>query len=300
MSVKKILLVGFIIVLLVAVPLTVYLVQQQQKSRISAVAKTTLSFNPASKTVSVDETFNLDIRVDPGDTNQVSLLKFIINYDPAKLATEAAGATICPASPTEAFCPNLSAFPNVMQGPIYEPGKISVTLSVGNDLSKAVKALATAGTVTFRALALTESGNPTQITYSDAPDTKVLSIGTNDQFNENVLLDRSPALITIIGEGPPLTETPSPTLSPTEGPTPTEVPTPTPTTEQTTTTETVTSGGEVPTSTETPAIVIETATPTIASEAPSPLPPTGPANLVTIGTLGAVIAVIGVVLLLAL
>jgi len=381
MSGKRILLIGLVLVLLAAIPLTVYLVQQQQKTRISAVAKTTLSFDPSAKTVNVGETFSLAVKADPGaNANQISLVKFTINYDPAKLATAAAGASGCPASPNDALCANTSAFPLIMQGPIYELGKISMTLSVGNDLTKAVKALTTAGTITFTALSPTDTGNPTKVTYSDAPDTKVLSIGSNDQFNENVLLDRIPALITIIESGNP---TEAPTAAPTAGPTESVTAVPTQaSTQQTTATGPVctsltiapSASGTAPYSvnltangqssnstiskvtfdfgdgqtqdvteaqgigtnsisvlqshiynnpgnyTATAVLTDDTgavspvgscsvaisvnngtqAAPTVIAEQPSPLPPTGPSQLITIGSIGAVIAIIGVVLLFAL
>ena len=127
---KKLLLFGFIAVLLIVIPLTVYLVGQQQKTQSSAQKSTTLGFNPASATVAVNDTVNLDVMMNPG-TNQVSFVKFTIDYDATKLATAAAGSTVCPTRPNDALCPNVVAFPSVLQGPTYGPGTISVTLSIG-------------------------------------------------------------------------------------------------------------------------------------------------------------------------
>src|SRR5476649_2011011 len=87
---KKILLVGFVIVLLIAIPITVYLVQQQSKTRSSAVAATILSLTPQSQSSSVGKDVSLDINLDPS-INLVSFVKILITYDATKLATDAAG-----------------------------------------------------------------------------------------------------------------------------------------------------------------------------------------------------------------
>ena len=224
---KKLLLFGFIAVLLVVIPLTVYLVQQQQKTKSGAAPSTTLGFNPASKSVAVNDTVNLDVMMNPG-TNQVSFVKLIINYDATKLATSAAGAAICPQKPNDALCPNVIAFPSVLQGPIYGPGTISVTLSIGGSPQNIVQTATKIATLSFTALTPTDPGT-TQVTI-DSQQGQVLSIASTDQFNENVLSSVSPATITITGAvatpSPTPTPTPVPTLEPT--PTPTPVPTATP------------------------------------------------------------------------
>ncbi len=215
---KKLLLFGFIAVLLVVIPLTVYLVQQQQKTRSGAAPSTTLGFNPASKTVAVNDVVNLDVMMNPG-TNQVSFVKLIINYDATKLATSAAGAAICPQKPNDALCPNVVAFPSVLQGPIYGPGTISVTLSIGGSPQNIVQTATKIASLSFQALVPTDPGT-TQVTI-DSQQGQVLSIASTDQFNENVLSSVSPATITITGAvaSPTPTPTPAPTASPTPAPT---------------------------------------------------------------------------------
>ena len=222
---KKLLLFGFIAVLLVVIPLTVYLVQQQQKTRSGAAPSTTLGFNPASKTVAVNDVVNLDVMMNPG-TNQVSFVKLIINYDATKLATSAAGAAICPQKPNDALCPNVVAFPSVLQGPIYGPGTISVTLSIGGSPQNIVQTATKIASLSFQALVPTDPGT-TQITI-DSQQGQVLSIASTDQFNENVLSSVSPATITITGAvaSPTPTPTPSPTAEPTASPTPAPTATP--------------------------------------------------------------------------
>ncbi len=215
---KKLLLLGFIAVLLVIIPLTVFIVQQQQKTQSSAQKSTTLGFNPSSTTVNVGDTVNLDIMMNPGN-NQVSFVKLIINYDPTKLATASAGSAVCPAKPDDALCPNVVAFPSVLQGPVYGPGTVSVTLSIGGSPQNIVQTTTKIGTIAFQAIAGTDAA-PTQVTF--AGQTQVLSIASTDQFNENVLSTVNPANITInaaTASATP-TPTPAPTASPTPAPTP--------------------------------------------------------------------------------
>jgi PKD domain len=238
LSGKKLFLIGFIVVLLVGIPLTVYILQQQTNTQQHAQASTNLAFSPTSSSTApiqknVGDSIPLDITVDPGQ-NLVSFVKIVIQYDPSILATASANA----------FTPNTSAFPSVLEGPVYSPGKIAVTLSVGPDPTKAIQQKTTAGTVTFTALKDTPPGTPTMVTYSS--DTQVLSIGSNDQASENVLSSATPATITIGAQISPTESIPSGTPTPTVSLAPTAVPsaaptsTPTPSTSPTPTA--VTSG----------------------------------------------------------
>lgn len=233
MNSKKILLIGFIVVLLIGIPLTVYLLQQQQEVRSRAEKSTIVTFTPDSTSAApiqktVGDSIPLDINVDPGK-NLVSFVKLEINYDPEILATASGGT---------AFQANTTAFPSVLEGPVYTPGKIAVTLSVGPDPTKAIQQKVKAATVTFTALKDTPPGTPTLVSYSS--NTQVLSIGSNDQASENVLSTATPATIAIGGEQQiptgsvtptnpvPTEEPPQPTeVLPTDLPPPTEIPTPT-------------------------------------------------------------------------
>src|SRR5476651_2096878 len=108
---KKLFLFGFIVVLLVGIPVTIFLLQKQTEVRSRAAKATILNFTPDSTATTplqkqVGDTIPLDIMVNPG-TNLVSFVKIEINYDPDKLATAAA-----------AFQANTSAFPSVLEGPI--------------------------------------------------------------------------------------------------------------------------------------------------------------------------------------
>jgi len=225
LSPKKLILIGFIVVLLIAIPLTVYLVQKQQEIRSKAAPSTILSLTPESTTVQVGQTVNFDIMMDPGN-NQVSFVKLGIIYDPTKLEVT-----------TNGFVPNSSAFPTILQEPVYESGSISAALSVGADPTKTIQTVTKIATVTFKALEQTQPGIPTQITFSN--QTEVLSIAGGDVFNENVLSTTKPASVIITagetiptptptqGGNPSPTPTPTSTSTPTPTPTPTLVPTPT-------------------------------------------------------------------------
>jgi hypothetical protein len=252
---KKYFLIGFIIVLLIGIPLTIYLIQKQQEVRSRAEKSTNITFTPDSSATAplqhnVGDLIPLDILVNPG-TNLVSYVKIEIQYDPDKLATSGAST----------FKANTVAFPGVFEGPIYTPGKIALTLSVGPDPTKAIQQLTKAGTLTLKAIANTPAGNPTLVTYGS--NTQVLSIGSNDQASENVLSSATPATIAIGGSAivPTSEETPQPIPTDYLSPTPTGVPgdtaTPAPT--------------EMPTETPIPAA---TATPAPTSANSSTVPPT--------------------------
>ena len=75
---KKLFLIGFVVLLLVGIPATVYLVQQQQEIRSRAEKATNLSFQPESSVgtpivKAIGQDIPLDIMVDPG-TNLVSFV----------------------------------------------------------------------------------------------------------------------------------------------------------------------------------------------------------------------------------
>lgn len=208
-SAKKLLLIGFILILLVAIPLTLYFIQQQQEIRSRAQAATTLSFTPATSSVNVGDVVSLDLMVNP-NSNLVSFVRLEILYDSTKLATASGDQG-------KAFEPNTLAFPSVTEGPIYEDGKILVTLSVGSDPTKAIQT--PTKVATFQFIAKEPTDTPTQVTLG-ATQTQVLSIGPEDQASENVLSSTSPAAISIGGALSP-TLTPTPTIPVTPTPTPT-------------------------------------------------------------------------------
>ncbi len=212
---KKILLFGLLAVLLIGIPLTIYLVGTTTDTRSRANPSTNLLYKPDSSAsapikTDIDKQVTLDVVVDPGE-NLVSFVKLEISYDPEKLSAE-----------NGAFVVNTSAFPTITEGPVYEPGKISVALSVGSDPTKAIQQIPTsAGKVTFTALSNTDATTPTQVSYGIT--TTVSSIDGNSEFAENVLSSSNPAYIAI---GVQDTAIPTGTPAPTKIPSPTATPDP--------------------------------------------------------------------------
>ncbi|MCL4415392.1 MAG: PKD domain-containing protein [Actinobacteria bacterium] len=203
---KKIFLLGFIVVLLIAIPLTVYLARQQQETRSGAAPSTTLSLTPTAQTTTVDQTVSFDIMVNPG-SNQVSLVKFTLTFDGTKITPIDSG-----------FVANTQALPNVSSGPTYGTNSVAVTLRVDNP-QQSLTLPTKIATITFRAVAPTE-GVPTRITFTD---TSVMSSGGESSFNENVFLSSSPATVTI--DAGQITPTVTPAATVTPAPTVTSAPT---------------------------------------------------------------------------
>ena len=200
---------GFLFIALLVIPLTVYLVQQQQQTQSHANPNTTLAFVPASVTKSVGDTVKFDVYVSPGG-NQVNFIKLAIKFDPTKLEANDQSFVLDPTS-------NLS----VVQGPTVDNNTISVVLSIQNDPTKVIQKDNTKiGSVTFNVIG--EASTPTEVSF-DATQIQIRSINSNnnDAFNENVFLNGPPADVTIQGAGSvtpttaEVTEAVTPTVEPT-------------------------------------------------------------------------------------
>ncbi|HLD02036.1 MAG TPA: PKD domain-containing protein [Patescibacteria group bacterium] len=235
---KKLLLAGFIVVLLIGVPLTVYLLQQQQETRTQAQKSTNLTFAPPTTSssplkVKVGEQFTFDVMVNPG-SNLVSYVRLDIRYDATKL--EAVG-------PTTYAAESSAQFP-IIEGPVFQSGRIIVTQSVGGNPTNAIQQQATKiGTLTLKAKEAT-AGIPVQIQFNQ--ETEVLSLGEGDSGSEDVLASTQPAFITVEGSSTTTpTTSPSPSRTVTSAPTKAVTPTVKPTTGATTPTSapTPTTGG---------------------------------------------------------
>ena len=188
---KKFLFIGIIVVLLAAIPLTVYFLQQNQETRSRAQKATTLYFaTPGTTTAAASvqknmgESVPLDIIVDPG-TNQVSFIKMSISYDPTKLSL----------NQTNGIKQNDVSFPSVLEGPTFTDGNVSITLSIGADPTKVAQSPTKVATLTFTAKDTTGT-TPTQVKFMDG-QTQVLSIAQSDQPSENVLASTKPISVTI-------------------------------------------------------------------------------------------------------
>lgn len=186
---------GLLAIALVGIPTTFVLFQQTTEFRSRAEKTAVLSFTPPSSEstpiqVQNGDTFSLDMFVNPGN-NLVSVVKVELQYDPTKFEV-ARGLP---------FQPNQSAFTQLVEGPSYEPGKVKFTLSIGTDLSRAIRQQTRFGTITFRAIGTT-SESPSLITYG--PATQVFSISANSASDENVVASTLPATI-MVGNPPCVT-----------------------------------------------------------------------------------------------
>jgi hypothetical protein len=208
LSAKKLVLSGFVFILLLAIPITVYLVKQQQTTQSSAVAATTLSFSPSNPAVENGETTDLDIFVDPSQTNAISYVKLVLSYDSTKLATVSGGVKInsWTVSDGSTFTPSLA---NAVE---YAPNTISFALDLGTSPQNLILTKTKIATVTFEAISTTEQDVPTQVIFAN--QSQVLSAG---QTITNVLSSSAPANITVTQNSatPTFTPTPIPTVVPT-------------------------------------------------------------------------------------
>lgn len=191
--------------MLLGIPVTLYLVQQQQNIRGRAQQTTTLSFlynnaDASAVTAKVGDLIPLDLWVDPG-VNEIQSIRLEVLYDPTKLELNT----------TNAWVPNAIAFPYPLDGPTYTSGKFFYSVqSTTTDFTRTIKTRTKVGTLTFKAKDAT-AGIPTQVTIGTG--SQVLSAGAKDMANENVLLSNSaPAKISITGNS--LTAPPVVTASP--------------------------------------------------------------------------------------
>ena len=194
---KKIFLLGFIIVLLFAIPLTVFLTQKSQQVTSQAAPATTLILTPPTQPASIGDIVKVDVTMDPG-TNQVSFVKLTVKYDETKFSIDQSNG----------FTWNKVAFGDTaLQGPTYTTGNVSITLSVGSDLTKIISASTKIATINLKAIAGT-NGATTSIEVVRT-QTQVLSVGAKDQANEDVLVpgQPTPATVTIKGGSSATTST---------------------------------------------------------------------------------------------
>lgn len=237
LSAKKLLLFGFIAALLTAIPLTVFFLQNQTRTKSGAEAATTICFSqPGANGVclspsspvqkQVGELVPLDIYLDPSGKNKVIVATISINYDNTKLEADpskGAGLGITMETASAAG----EGFTSKLVDPTYTTGNVSVTYSVGIDVLKAISTKTKIATITFKALAATDSTN---ISFDQTK-----SNATSDVDPDvNVLSSELPASVKIVGTTTSPTTIPSPTQPTTVTGTPTTTPatstTPSPTT----------------------------------------------------------------------
>lgn len=271
-SYKKIFLLGFILVILIAIPFTVYIAQKRQQIVSTATKSTTLSFEPSSPTVKVNDILSLDIILDPGTgstANQVSFVKLTIIFDPLKFTTES-------------LKPNTDS-PNtltsVLEDTALTSGKATISLSIGADPTKVVTTKTKIATLKLKALSTTST--PSKIEFASSPNTQVSSIAASDPTSENVLSIAIPAFASINLQS----TTPTPTTTPIN---PTSAPTPLPRTGSFPTSSPISTNFSTGSAVITPTFIAETLPTQVI------LPPTGPEDSVFgLGILGGLLILIG-------
>jgi large repetitive protein len=208
---KKIFLIVAGLLMAIAIPISVFLVKNQQDIRTKAAPATTLSLTPASLSKSIDDTFTLDATIETG-SNQVFVTELHVSYDPTKL--EAVSIT------------NGPLFPNIIiSGKIDPTGKMSITLGAENQATP-VTGTGIAAIVKFKAIGVTTTPTVVQFITADT------FAGAKGEGATNVLVGTTPAKITITRTGSQTasagTTTSTITPTPTTRLTTTLTPTPTP------------------------------------------------------------------------
>ena len=200
---------GNVLLLLIAIPVTLFFVKKQQEVRSHATPSTRLYFNPNIITKSKScANFTSDITIDPGQ-NVVTTVKLALTYNPATLEV----LDIVPG-------PNLT----IAGDKSITSGATTVTYTTGTDPSKAIQSASKVATVTFRPIA------PGAAKVEFSSSTRVLSQGASDFPTENVLSSAEALNVTVTDTATcdGAVVSPSPTVS--AAPTPTTAPTtPTPT-----------------------------------------------------------------------
>jgi uncharacterized protein YegL len=179
------LVVAYLTIVLVAIPITLVTLRKPQETRTNAVTAATLSFSPTNLQKNTGDVVPLDIMVDPG-THSISFITLDITYDPTLVSVDQASG----------FQINTTAFPTVLEGPVYEPGRIRAQLSIGSDPTKAITASAKVATVTFTAVGPT-NGEVAVASFGESSN--LLSVGSADSATNNVLGTVQPELMTITG-----------------------------------------------------------------------------------------------------
>lgn len=203
---KKLFLLISILLIVIAIPATVLLVQRNTELRKRAAPATVLSITPSRVTKQVGDEFSFDVTIDTGD-NQVIAAEIHLTFDQTKLEAE----TIT----------NGTLFPNILASGVVDKGVASITVGAAS-AAQPVKGTGTVATVKFKALQKTD----TPISIRFASNT---FIGSPGEGTTNALSGQNGATVTITDGSTTTTGTPTPTVTPNLSGTITLTPTPTPT-----------------------------------------------------------------------
>lgn len=179
---------GLLLLALVILPVTLYFFQQHQVTKSNAEKTVDLTFEPGfsqtnnSLFIPAGSTFTLDVYLDPG-ANAVSFVKLEMLYDATKF------------EPAGGFIPDQNVFSQIVEGPIDQPGKVTATLSVGTDLSKAITVRTKIGTLALKALKNVPANTTSVVSFGSG--TQALSVSSNSSYEENVIANTTPVTIKI-------------------------------------------------------------------------------------------------------
>jgi hypothetical protein len=175
---KKTLLLIAVVITILAIPISVYLVGQNQELRKRAAPASTLTLTPTTVTTKVNETFTQEVKLDAAD-NQVATIQIHVLYDPTKLTTES--ITNGPLAPSIRVSGNVN--PN---------GVASITVGA-RDSTHPITGSGTVAVLTMRAL--TASSTPISLRFAPNPDTYANALGEGEN---NVIIGMTSANVTIL------------------------------------------------------------------------------------------------------
>ncbi len=203
---NKFFILGNLLLILIAIPVTLFFVKKQQEVRSKAAASSKLYFNPANTNTSTQcQNFTVDLMVDPG-SNIVSIVDFYITYDPTKV-------DITQITPS-------TNFSTTVRASSIASGTASMSVAVGSDVTRAVSTVSKVATITFSP----KVEGAASITI-DSAKSRVFSLSPSDQPTENVLSTVEPGNITIGTTACLNNSNLTPTVTPAGGASPTPTPT---------------------------------------------------------------------------
>lgn len=213
-----------ILLIVLAIPVTLNLLNQNTYHPSLAAATTSLTLSPATGTGNPGDPISFDLSLNPGNSNLVSTLTLYITYNGSVIKPTANG--FAPGDGTASFspCSSPSGFLCVFDGPTYNTCNgnqctMYIVLSIGNDFTKAIKTTTTVAKLNFTAQANGVS------TVDFDPQTSILSIASTDSPGENVLQSKTPATVNVgnvsVTTTPPTQQTPIPTTPTNLSPIPT-------------------------------------------------------------------------------
>ncbi len=210
----KLILIGFLVLVLLAIPLTIFILQQQTQTAQHAAPSTNISLSTTQQQLTVGQNFQVNVNIDPG-SNQISFVKLNISYDKTKIATAGAGIT-----------PNQSLNLQTLEGPTYTNCSgntcyISVAYGIAANKANAISSADTLATINFTAVASTTDTGSTTVGFGNG--NQAYSLAPTDQPTQNAIVNTQSLQLTINDVASPTpaeaTDTPTPATV-TDTPTP--------------------------------------------------------------------------------